>query len=175
MCNEKRSRAALSSHFLNIVHHTSRRTNENIMILISRCSGPLLRTVRGRPLLGSCHSALGTFCNILGDTSHCLHFTFLANIAGFSRMDIFDSLGRLGSVDLGCSFSALYKVAHRRLLTGFRPRVTTLSRTGSVGAGRIIRAVAQRCSNCRFRPGKRKIFGPFDILGTFFDGRFNGC
>lgn len=144
-------------------------------MLMSRCSGPLLRTLSGVSLLSGCHRALGTFCNMLGDCSHCLHFIFLAKIAGFTRMDMFDSLGRLGSVDVGPRCTAMYNVAGRRLVSAFAPRLRGLTRAGRLAPRRAFRGVGTLCSNCRFYRFARKMFGPFDILGIFSKCGFDGC
>lgn len=122
----------MTHHFGKIVHHTTRGAKGGIIILISRCSGPVLRTVNGRTLLARCHGALGTFCKTLGSVSTCLHFTLLANIAGFDGVDIFDSLGGLRSVSLRRTCGGLYNVARRRLLRGFRRKVHILKRRGRV-------------------------------------------
>lgn len=71
-----------------------------MIVLMSRCSGPVLRTVNGGRLRGDFHRALGTFCKTLGDGSNYVGFTVLAKMAGFKGMDMFDSLGGLSSVSV---------------------------------------------------------------------------
>lgn len=139
-----------SVHFVAIVHHTCRRAKQQIIMLVSRCSGPVLHSFSGPRLRCSFHRALVTFCAILGSTSTCLRFIFVAKIAGFTRVNVFDGLGRLRSVDLRPTCAALYNVAHTRVRTIFTPRLRSLTYTGKLACRRAVRGLAHQCSNCRF-------------------------
>lgn len=114
-----------------------------MIMLISRCSGPVLRTVNGRALLYGCHGALGTFCKMLGAYSGCLQFTLLANMAGFDGMDMFDSLGGLRSVSLRTVCGGLYKVARGRLSRMFTRSVRLLTSGGARACTRAYRRLGR--------------------------------
>lgn len=157
------------------MRHTYRRSKRQIIVLVSRCSGPVLRTVNGRRLKRGCHSALGNFCSILGAVSKCVHFTLLAKIAGFNGMDIFDSLGGLGSVSVSRPCIRLYKVARGRVRRCLRPRVHRLTGCRGVSCRSTYQRLGRQCSNCRFARGSVNLCGPFDVLGAFCGVGFNDC
>lgn len=90
-------------------------------------------------------------------------------------MDIFDSLGRLGSVDVSETCGTLYNVARSRLVGAFNPRVRQLDRGRRLALRRAVFHLTGGCSNCRFyRSASIKLFGPFDLLGMFRGLGFNG-
>lgn len=157
-----------------MLHHTDRGAKQHTIILISRCSGPVL-SILSAPLRRRGQGALGTFCSAFGKTSGCLRFIVLAKIAGFSRIDIFDNFGRPGSVDVSPHCRSLYKVARRRVRHCFRRPVSRLTRGSRYACRRVGRHLGTRCSNCRFDRGVLSVCGPFDVLGTFSSLRVHSC
>lgn len=174
-CNSYSGSRAVSSHLIALVHLTTRGAKRHIIVLISRCSGPVLRTVKESRLRRRCQGALGTFCNILGSVSNCVGFTVLANIAGFNGIDMFDSLGGLSSVSVHRVCISLYNVDRRRLRSGLRDRLRRLTSTRKMACSRVYGGLHSCCSNCRFACGSVNVCGPFDLLGTFGCRRFNDC
>lgn len=169
-----------------MLHQTCRRAKQHTIILVSRCSGPVLSMLsartyfcsscKGRILLrGRGQRVLGSFCSAFGKTSRCLEFMLLAKMAGFSRMDIFDKFGRPGSVDVSRQCRTLYNVARGRLRTFFRRPAVRLTTGCRCAIGRVGRLLEQRCSKCRFKREVASVCGPFDVLGTFSDVTVHSC
>lgn len=145
------------------------------MILVSRCSTPLLSDGSSTLLRRRLHGRVHGFFDPLGKLKRCLHFLFVANVDGFDRLDVFDRLGGLRGVDVHSSFDTLYNVARRRLLARLGPSVRQVTRTGSRACRRTYLRLGQRCSNCRFDGTYTSVCGPFDLFGTFGSGRCGGC
>ncbi len=121
-----------------------------IIMLVSRCSSPLLSIIRRRESLPVLHGIVHGFCDPLGSLSPCLHFIFLANVAGFSRLDVFSRLGGVSGVSVSRRCTAVYNVARRRVLARVGPNVSTLTGRRRVACRRTIRDLGHACSNCRF-------------------------
>lgn len=150
MCKGPRETIALGSEVGALVVHTCRRANHRIMILVSRCSTPLLsiiRRSRGLPIL---HGIVHGFCDPLGTYSPCLHFIFLANVAGFSRLDVFDRLGGVGGVDVSRPCTTVYNVAGRRVLRRVNKCVRHFTLSRRVDGRSALLGLRRGCSNCRF-------------------------
>lgn len=145
------------------------------MSLISRCSGPVLRSVKSRRLRGRFHGALRTFCKTVGAVCKCVQFTFLANIAGFNGIDIFDTLGGLVSLSVSRHCITLYNVARRRVQAGLSRRLCRLTSEREVNCRRIYHRLGTYCSKCRFIRSSVNVCGPFDLLGAFCGVGFKGC
>lgn len=144
-------------------------------MLVSRCSTPLLSIIRDRIGLPILHGIVHGFCDPLGSYRPVLHFIFLANVAGFSRLDVFDRLGGVAGVDVHGSCTKVYNVAGRRL----RSRVSTSisSLTGGVNGDerRTLRTLQRFCSKCRFTTRSPSVFGPCDLLGTVTTNYLSCC
>lgn len=145
-----------------------------MMILVSRCSTPLLSDGRLPRLRGRLHRRVQGFFDPLGTRKRCLHFLFLAKVDGFDRVDVFDRLGGLRGVDVQSSCDTVYNVARRRLHARLGTSVRVVTRTGNRACRRTYLRLGRRCSKCRFDGGYRSICGPFDLFGTFTRGDCRG-
>lgn len=174
ICKTRGRRGAPTTHLRNVVHHTCRRANLPIIILVSRCSTPLLSDGSGVPLRRRLQGRLHGFFDPLGKLKRCLHFLFVAKVDGFDRVDVFDRLGGLGGVDVQSSFDTVYNVARQRLLSRLHPSVRQVTLTGNRACRTTYTRLGQRCSKCRFDGRYRSVCGPFDLFGTFSTGRCGG-
>lgn len=120
------------------------------MVLVSRCSTPLLSIIRRSRGLRRLHGTVHGFCDPLGKYRGLLHFMFLANVAGFSRLDVFDRLGGVAGVDVSRPCTNVYKVARSRLIGKVQSSVRTLTRGLGLSCRRALTGLGSGCSNCRF-------------------------
>lgn len=164
-----------NGHLARLVRRTRSVANEGIIVVVSRCSTPLLSILRSRAGLRTMEAVVRRFCTPVGTGDSRVRFTFVAKVAGFSRLDVFDAVGGLAGVDVSPRFSAVYNVAGSRLSAILGRSVTLLTDGGRMSFREVERLLERGCSNCRFDQRNRSVFGPCDLVEDFTTKFVSGC
>ncbi len=163
----------VSVKFSNLIADTSRKYQQNVVLLIDEYDAPLLDVVHEDVQLPKLRHIMRNFYSPIKFNDPYLRFVFLTGITKFSQLSIFSELNNIKNISMLPEYASICGITEEEMISQLHVGIDQLAEARSIGFDEAVQALKNNYDGYHFTWPSPDIYNPFSLLNALADSRLD--